>query len=159
MLAVLAVSVGWVLGDRTSRKRQAETKVLDALEAAKPGLEEGNPWDRELVSALRTAEAQLSQGLLSPELQGRVEQLQKDVKMLAELERIELEKTQVFSEKYDNPGSADAYRQAFEAYGIDVPRLELEEAVHLVQASAIRGHLSAALFQWVWALSSGEGGT
>src|SRR5262249_41930590 len=152
---VLAVGAGWILGDRASRKRQAETKVLEALEAATPGLEEGNPWDRNLVSALRTAEAQLQQGHLSRELQGRVEQLQRDVIMLAELERLLLKKAQVLDEHFDEAGSADEYRQVFEAFGIDVPRLEPEEAVHLVQASAIRRHLSLGLTHWRFALVSG----
>jgi serine/threonine protein kinase/Flp pilus assembly protein TadD len=153
-LGVTLGSVGWVLGDRNSRKRQAEAIVLEALEAAKPGLEQGNPWDHALVSALRQAEAQLQSGLLNPEVQARVEQLQKDVKMLAELERIFLEPAQgVRNDSFDFSGMPDEFGKAFRAYGIDVALLESDEAVTLVQRSAIRNHLVAALFMWTARLS------
>jgi tetratricopeptide (TPR) repeat protein len=145
--AVTLGSIGWVLGDRNSRKRQAESIVLEALDAAKPGLDQGNPWDHALVSALRQAEAQSQSGLLSPELQQRVEQLQKDVKMLAELEQIQLE-DYLSDIGFDSRDSADKYKQAFLEYGIDVARLEPEEAVDLVQSSAIRDHLVPALYKW-----------
>jgi serine/threonine protein kinase/Flp pilus assembly protein TadD len=146
--AVTLSSIGWVLGDRNSRKRQAEAIVLEALDAAKPGLEQGNPWDHALVSALRQAEAQNQSGLLNAELQKRVQQLQKDVKMLGELERIQLEEAQgVRDNTFDSSGSADQLRQAFLEYGIDVARLEPEEAVGLLQSSAIRDHLVPALYR------------
>ena len=44
-LTVVVGSVGWVLGDRAARQREAEGKVWEALEAAEPGLRQGNPWD------------------------------------------------------------------------------------------------------------------
>src|SRR5262249_23122763 len=153
-LATTLTSIGWVLGDRASRRQLAESKVLDALERAKPGLDEGNPWDRSLVSALKEAEAQLHGGWLSPEMRGRVEQLQKDVWMLAELERIELDKALVYNPPFDYSGSAAEYRNAFNAYGIDFARLETETAVDLVQSSAIRKHLTAALLGWLPAPSN-----
>jgi hypothetical protein len=153
--AVALGSIGWVLGDRGARKRQSEAIVLEALETAKPGLEQGNPWDHALVSALRQAEAQSQSGLLSPELQSRVEQLQRDVKMLAELERIALEGTGVRDDRFDSSGSANEYRKAFQDYGIDAARLEQEEAIDLLQRSAIRNHLLAALEHWENGLSQG----
>jgi tetratricopeptide (TPR) repeat protein/serine/threonine protein kinase len=147
-LFMALVSGGWVLGERAFRKGRSEAVVLEALEAAKPGLEEGNPWDHALVSALRQAEAQLQTGLLSPELQRRVEQLQKDVKMLAELERISLEQTRVRDDRFDSSGSSNEYRKAFQDYGIDAARLEQEEVIDLLQHSAIPNHLLAALDDW-----------
>ncbi len=36
-------SVGWIMGDRAARQREAEAKVRDALDAAVPGLRQGNP--------------------------------------------------------------------------------------------------------------------
>jgi serine/threonine protein kinase/Flp pilus assembly protein TadD len=151
-LGVTLASVGWVLGDRASRKRQAEAIVLEALDAAKPGLEEGNPWGHALLSALRQAEAQLQTGLLSSELRQRVEQLQKDVKMLAELERISLDQARVRDDHFDDSDSADEFRHAFQDYGIDIARLKLEELVGLLQRSAIRSHLVAALYDWASSL-------
>jgi tetratricopeptide (TPR) repeat protein len=152
--AVTLGSVGWVLGDRGARKRQAESIVLEALEAAKPGLEEGNPWEHALVSALRQAEAQSQSGLLSPELQRRVEQLQKDVKMLAELERIALERARVRDEHFDDSGLADQYKQAFQTYEIDFAKLEPGEVVRLLESAAIRKPLIAALSEWAMALAN-----
>jgi serine/threonine protein kinase/Tfp pilus assembly protein PilF len=148
-MGVTLGSVGWVLGERNSRKHQAEAIVQDALETAKPGLKQGSPWDHALVSALRQAEAQSQSGLLSPELQRRVQQLQKDVRMLAELERIQLDEARAF----DISRSADELSQAFLDYGIDVARLEQEEAVSLLQSSAIREHLVPALYRWTRVLS------
>jgi serine/threonine protein kinase/Tfp pilus assembly protein PilF len=156
-LGVTLCSIGWVLGDRASRKRQAEAVVLEALETVKPGLEQGNPWDRALVSALRQAEAQLQFGLLSPVLERRVKQLQKDVKMLAELERISLEPARgVRGNRFYHALSPYEYMVAFKKYGIDVARLEQEEAVGLLQRSAIRHHLVAALYEWSIAVSQGR---
>jgi tetratricopeptide (TPR) repeat protein len=94
--------------------------------------------------------------LLSSELQKRVEQLHKDVMMLAELERIALERARVRNDHYDDSGLADECRQVFEAYGIDVARLEPDEASNLVQSSAIRKHLVAALYEWAFRLSDDE---
>jgi serine/threonine protein kinase/Tfp pilus assembly protein PilF len=148
-MGVTLGSVGWVLGERNSRRCQAEATVQEALETAKPGLEQGNPWDHALVSALRQAEAQSQSGLLSPEVQRRVEQLQKDVRMLAELERIQLDETRAF----DISRLADELKQAFLEYGIDVARLEPEKAVSLLQSSAIREHLVPALYRWSRVLS------
>jgi tetratricopeptide (TPR) repeat protein len=147
-LSISLGSIGWVLGDRSSRKRQAEAMVQEAFEAAKPGLEQGNPWDHALVSALRQTEAQLQSGLLSPELQQRVERLQKDVKMLAELERIWLGSARVRDEAFDSSDLAEELEKAFQAYGIDVARLEPMEAVGLLKSSAIRDHLVAGLYRW-----------
>ena len=110
--AVTLGSIGWVLGDRGARKRQAEAIVLEALDAAKSGLDQGNPWGHALVSALRQAEAQLQSGLLSPELRRRVQQLQKDVKMLADLERIALDSAGgVRDDHFDASRSVDEYRK------------------------------------------------
>jgi len=55
-LTALADSVGWALGDRSARQREAEGKVVEALEAAEPGLRQGNPWDAGLITAVQAAE-------------------------------------------------------------------------------------------------------
>ena len=94
MLTALIGSVGWALSERAARR----DKVLEALTAAEPGLRHGNPWDPTLTAAAQRAEAQLGRGLLGADLRQRVEQLRKDLGMLAELERIRLEQAGVLDE-------------------------------------------------------------
>jgi tetratricopeptide (TPR) repeat protein len=48
------------------------------------------------------------------------------------------------------------YRKAFQEYGIDVARLEREEAIDLIHRSEIRNHLLAALSDWEDRLPQGE---
>src|SRR5262249_7279291 len=91
-------------------------------------------------------------GLLSPELQRRVEQLQKDVRMLAELERIRLDQTAVRDGHFDNAGSALEYATAFREYGIDAEALTTADVAEMVRNSAIRKHLVAGLDDWALAL-------
>jgi serine/threonine-protein kinase len=152
-LVLLGAGVGWVLGDRSARQREAEGKVREELDAAGPGLKEGNPWDRALVSAVVGASAQLGGGLLSHDSRQQVEQLQKDVHMLAELERIRLEQSAVRNGQFDQPGSDSQYARAFQEYGIDMDRLGPEEVAALVQRSAIREHIVAGLDDWAHTLS------
>jgi hypothetical protein len=160
VVAVLGASVGWVLGERAARQLEAEGKVKEALAAAEPGLRQGNPWDHELVAAAQRAAAQLDGGLLGPESRRRAEQLQKDVRMLAELERLRLDQAVgVRDNHYDSSGSGRQYATAFRDYGIDVEVLEPEKAAALVRGSAIRERLAAALDDWAASLSleSGSG--
>jgi serine/threonine protein kinase len=148
LLLALAV-LGGVLGDRAIR----QDKVREALAAAEPGLREGNPWDRSLVSAVERAEAQMG-GLLSRDLRQKVEQLRKDVRMLAEMEGIRLDQAHVRDGHFDREGSDPRYAQAFRDYGIDVETLGPDEAAALVQQSSIREHLVAYLDDWAGVLSS-----
>jgi len=158
-IAALVGSLGWVLGDRAARQREAEGKVLEALGAAGPGLRQGNPWDPALISAAQRAEAQLGGDLMGQGLRRRVEQLQKDVQMLAELERIRLDQTAMRDGQFDVTGSDPQYARAFRGYGIDVEALG-PEAAALVQDSAIRAHLAAGLDDWAAAVANdGQEGT
>jgi Flp pilus assembly protein TadD/serine/threonine protein kinase len=153
VLVALGAGAGWLLGDRTARQREAEGKVEEALAAAEPGLRQGNPWDHELIAAAQRAEAQLGGGAVRPELRRRVEQLQKDVRMLAELERIRLDKANVRDGHFDSRSADPQYASAFRDYGIDVETLAPDEAAAQVQGSAICEHLAAGLDDW--ALSQG----
>jgi serine/threonine protein kinase/Flp pilus assembly protein TadD len=147
-LAAIAGSVGWVLGDREARQREAEGKVREALSAAEPGLKEGNPWDTALISAVQRANAQLGDIQRDEALQWRIEQLNMDVKMLTELEAIRLDQGHVRDGKFDLAASAPRYQRAFLDYGIDVKLLEPQETVVRVQDSAICTHLVAAFDDW-----------
>ncbi len=89
-LVALGGSVGWALNDRVARQREAESKVLEALEAAEPRLRVGNPADLALLSAAERIEAQLGGGAVGPEVRRRAEQFLRDLQMLADLEDIRL---------------------------------------------------------------------
>jgi tetratricopeptide (TPR) repeat protein/serine/threonine protein kinase len=147
-------SVGWVLSDRASR----QDKVREALEAAGPGLREGNPHDPVLITVVQRAEAQLGGGMVGEELRRRVEQLQKDVQMLAELERIRLDQAGVRDGHFDRTGADLQYVKAFREYGIDVETLGPQEVAAAVQGSAIRAHLVAGLYDWATGLADGQKG-
>ena len=56
-MAVVAGSLGWLLGERAVRQHEAEAKVDEALKAAAPALREGNPNNPALIAAVRRAEA------------------------------------------------------------------------------------------------------
>jgi serine/threonine protein kinase/Flp pilus assembly protein TadD len=152
-LAALTGSVGWVMGDRKAQRSKAEQKAIEALEAAGPMLQEGNPWDPRLISAAERVEAQLAGGMLSPEWRLRGEQLCKDVKMLKELEFIRLDQANVMNNGWDASRSNRQYSRAFEEYGIDMVSLETQQAASLVRESAIQEHLVAGLEDWAYVAS------
>jgi serine/threonine protein kinase/tetratricopeptide (TPR) repeat protein len=149
---ILTASVGWVLGDRSARQREAEGKVVQALDEAGLRLPQGNPWDPALTSAAQRAEMQLDSGLLGPDSRRRVEQLQKDMRMLAELERVRLLPSTVRYPHLDYAGWATQFGDAFRDYGIDAKALGPEGVAARVQASAIREPLVAGLDDWAYTL-------
>jgi tetratricopeptide (TPR) repeat protein/serine/threonine protein kinase len=90
LLVLVGGSVGWVLSDRAARHREAESKLLEALETAEPRLKDGNPSDLALLAAVQRVEAELGGGAVGPETRRRAEQLLRDVQMLADLDDIRL---------------------------------------------------------------------
>jgi tetratricopeptide (TPR) repeat protein len=148
VLALALVMLGGAAGWLVQQRAAAEAKAHEALEAAGPGLREGNPWDPALMSAAQRAEALLGSGLLGPQSRSRVEQLHKDVKMLAALERIRLDRGGVRDGLFDLTGWEPQYAPAFWEYGIDMEAPGPEAPVAFLQRSAICEHLVAALDDW-----------
>jgi serine/threonine protein kinase/Tfp pilus assembly protein PilF len=147
LLAALAGGTGWVLSGRSARQREAEGKVREALEAAKPGLHKGDPRDPALILALQQAEAQLRGGAVGKEWQERVGQLERDVQMLAQLERLRLQDRPVRGATRTTPLRLD-YESLFWSYGINWDALEPAAVAAMVEESAIREHLVVALDDW-----------
>jgi serine/threonine protein kinase/Flp pilus assembly protein TadD len=148
-LVALVGSISWILGERTARGREAEAKVLDALAAAEPALQRGNPWDPALMSATQRAEAQLSTGVVGPALRARIEQLLRDRDMLARLEEARLQAAGGGKGSALDLGGADRlYAEAFARYGLDVTALGPEKAAERLRASAVCTHLVAGLDDW-----------
>jgi tetratricopeptide (TPR) repeat protein len=154
LLVTLAMSigtVGWAVGNRAARQREAEGKVREALEAAAPGRKQGNAQDPELVGAAKRAEAQLNSGVVGPEVRRQVEQLLRDVDMLARLDGARLKSAEVgerTTSHFALAGADELYAAAFTAYGADVLGLEPQEAVERVRQSQISARLIAALDDW-----------
>jgi tetratricopeptide (TPR) repeat protein len=150
-LAAVAGSVGWLLGERAARQRDAEAKVVEALEEAAPGLRRGNPFDPALLAAVQRAEAQRDTGVVGAKLRGRVEQLLRDHDMLKQLEAARLQGAAGSKETgFDYAGADQLYADAFKAYGLDVITLNPQEAAERIRTSAIRTHLVAALANWAF---------
>jgi serine/threonine protein kinase/Flp pilus assembly protein TadD len=145
---ILVASLGWIVRDWQVRQTEAEAQVVEALEVGEPRLLQGNPYDRELVSAARKAEAQLASRVVREQLRHQVVQLLADLKMLEKLEEIGL----MQKKKADA-----AYAQAFREYGIDVEALGVQEAAARIRQRAIGIHLAVALDYWSLALEEAEG--
>jgi tetratricopeptide (TPR) repeat protein len=165
LLVTLAAGVGstaWVLGERSARQQEAEAKVVAALEEAVPALQQGNPDDPSLISAVQRAEAQLAAGAVDPGLRRRVEQLKRDQQMLARLEEARLQSAAGSREiGWDFAEAARSYARAFAEYGLDATALGTAEAAQRVRASVICAHLIVGLDDWAGArdrLKWGEGG-
>jgi serine/threonine protein kinase/tetratricopeptide (TPR) repeat protein len=150
LIVFLGAGGGWLVGDRATRQREAEGKVLAALEAAEPRLRDGHPWDPALASAAQRVEVQLDTGILGPEVRRRAEQLRRDVRMLAELDEIRLRRAESKDgEMWDTAGTEARYAAAFSAYGVDVMALEPPESAARIRDSAIRAALVAGLDAWM----------
>jgi serine/threonine protein kinase len=146
---ILTASLGWIARDWQARRTEAENRVAQALETADRKLREGNPYDPELISAVRQAEAQCIGGVVREELRARVEQVSADLKMLARLDEIRLEQALPDGKWLSNLSGADpAYARAFHDYDIEVDALSIEVAGARIRQRAIGVHLAAALDNW-----------
>jgi serine/threonine-protein kinase len=150
LAAIVAVagSAGWVMRDRQAQQVRGETRVREALEAALPSLQQGNPWAPELVTAVRTAEMQVATGFVGAELQRQVVQLKADLKMLTSLEEIRLAQAGANRDGWSPEELDSAYELAFREYGIDVEALDPEEVAAPLGSRAIATHLATGLDNW-----------
>ncbi len=146
-LLVIAGSVGWVLSDRAAQQAYAEREAAEALDDAGEWCERGL-WPQ-AQTKLRRAETVLGDRG-SPPLRSRLGRLRANVQIMERVEEIRLWRANniVEGNQFDNAGSINDYRKAFEAYGLPVLELEHGEAAERVRASAIREALLAALDDW-----------
>ncbi|HZL90049.1 MAG TPA: tetratricopeptide repeat protein [Pirellulaceae bacterium] len=142
----VAGGIGWAVRDRAGRQAAVEQEVNLALKEA-GRLQEQGQWPEALSSAKR-AEGLLAGGG-SDELRERVRQLRKDVEMVLRLEEIRLLSSQWKDHKFNYESADRAYTLAFDAYGIDVTGLPVEEAAARIRARpAVADELVAALDYW-----------
>src|SRR5262249_53058135 len=97
---------------------------------------------------VQRAEGVLAHGGGSTALRQRVQDLRKDLEMVAKLEEILLEAAEVKDEKFDSARKGPEYAAAFREYGIDVNALGAEEAARRIRASIIPVELAVALDDW-----------
>src|SRR5262249_13431576 len=121
-----------------------------SLAVAESRLREGNPWDPELVSAARKAEAQLITGVVADPLRQRVARLLADMRMLTALDQIRHSTAELRDAKIVWAAADAAYGEAFRGYGIDVDALAPAEAAAQVRERTIATSLVAALDEWAY---------
>jgi tetratricopeptide (TPR) repeat protein len=161
LLVALIGSAGWMVSDRAARQREvdarvrdAESRVEEALEEAKPGLRDGNSEDRALLAAAQRVQALLDSSAIGPNVQQRAEQFLRDVRMLAELEEIHIRMAdtkggEVVSFMFDYYGTEARYAALFPKYGLDVLAMDPAEAAARIRSSAIREALLVGLYDWM----------
>src|SRR5262249_31908714 len=130
-----------VLGcdDDTNREVEAALKEAEAHQQA-------SRWCEARI-ALARAEGRLGKG--GPKaLRQRLEQMRKDIELVARLEEVRLSQANIKDGAFDRTRAADRYARAFRDHGIDVTALKSEEAARRVRESPRRQELLAALDTW-----------
>jgi tetratricopeptide (TPR) repeat protein len=162
-LVLLGGSVGWLARDRAARQRETERAVTAALDRAETLLAKGDkqtedatrwrPTVQLAISAVERAEELAATGEGTEELAQRVRQVRAavdaadtDSRLLAELERIRLEKAvfKLGQSGYARP--AALYAEHLGNYGVDLAAPKAAAAK--VRGSRLREALLAALEDW-----------
>jgi tetratricopeptide (TPR) repeat protein/serine/threonine protein kinase len=146
MMLTVAGILGWADRDRAARQAGLEGEVALALDETEKSYRSGKL--PEALAELKRAEGLLASGVRSEKLRQRVGRWRADLEMVAELERIRLERATFKDGVFDAPSAVPAYRAAFLRYGLDLAVLEMEEAAARIRAAAVRDALVAALDDW-----------
>jgi tetratricopeptide (TPR) repeat protein len=139
--------------DEALRQARVAQEVQEALGQAAALREQGN-W-AESQALLKRAEALLEGGPPDAELGERFRDLrrkldeeERDRRMLERLDQIRLEQARVKDGAFDAPGAGPRYEAAFREYGLDVEALPPASAAAELRRSPIREQLLAALDDW-----------
>jgi tetratricopeptide (TPR) repeat protein len=147
--AVLAGSVGWTVRDQTIRALVLEEGVVGALGEAKDFCAS----DRlpEAAEAVKRAEELLDRGGRREDLRRLVVQVQDGVRLAMRLVEIRLSKAAVQGAAFNDAAAIPLYQDAFAQYNLDLTSLAPDEAARRIEDSPIKGHLLAALNDWLLA--------
>jgi tetratricopeptide (TPR) repeat protein len=139
LAAALLPSLVLGCADNTKREVEAALKEAEAHQKA-------SRWCEARI-ALARAEGRL--GKDGPKaLRQRLEQMRKDIELVARLEVVRLSQANVKDGAFDRTGAAERYARAFRDHGIDLSALKSEEAARRVRESPRRQELLAALDTW-----------
>jgi len=143
---LLGGGIGWIAQDRATRQFKA-TVAVDASLAEAQRLQSEGKWQDGLAAAKR-AEALLGNGELAPNLEEAVRVCLNDLKMAIRLEEVRLLRGYVKEGHFDVEEEDRAYAAAFRDYGLDVERLDSQQAAQSIKERSIRVELTAALDGW-----------
>jgi tetratricopeptide (TPR) repeat protein/serine/threonine protein kinase len=154
----------WLEQDRAQRRAATTQLVNEALaeatllrgKARAGPVEDLATWSAALAAA-RRAEGLLEQGEGSEELLGQVRQLlaelnaeEKDRRLVARLEEVRLQMSDVKEEQFDIARADADYEALFREYGLEVDVLPPEEAAARIRTRSIKEQLAVALDDWAW---------
>jgi serine/threonine protein kinase/Flp pilus assembly protein TadD len=169
--AVAAILLGGLAWLRIEQRRQVDASALVplgqsnalAIEARATG--DLSKWEKAIAEALRAADRLDSGGgshALRREVDARLESLraeqkrrlealaaeQQDRRTVDALDEARLLGSNVKDGRYDRDAKLDAYLVTFQAHGIDVATLPVEDAARRIRSSPIADDLIAALDDW-----------
>src|SRR5262249_12469980 len=128
------------------RQAALDDKVDQALVDTENSYRSGKLPDAQ--SAVKRAEDLLASGHGSRALRDRVDRWRTDLAMVTRLEQFRLEKSPTKDGHIDLPRQDADYEEAFRQYGLDVERLEVEEAATRARVHTIAVDLAVALDDW-----------
>ncbi len=154
----------WLVWTAASRRAEQEgtlrtllDEVRDRRVAARAGGPRAQPAWAEASAAARRARELLQADAVGADLRGRAEALlaeweaeDHDRRTAAELDNVLLLAYTLPGRQLDAAAADRGFEAAFRAYGIDVPRLSVEEAAARLRERPIKGALVAALDSWGW---------
>jgi serine/threonine protein kinase/Flp pilus assembly protein TadD len=158
VVAAVAGTIGWAVRDRESRAAQERSDRL-AREAETERAVSSTMMDadhlqsqrkiKDALARLKQAKAMLDSGASTPDLEQRVEQRLAELKLVADLEEVRLQRARgTGTEMFDNSQASDAYARLFRAFGINMETLTPEEAVKRIRASSIALEIAGILDNW-----------
>jgi serine/threonine-protein kinase len=134
-----ALAAGAGCKDDTKREVDAALKEAKAHQKA-------SRWCEARV-ALARAEGRLRRD--GPKaLRRRLEQMRKDIELVARLEAVRLSQASIKDGTFDRTGAAAQYARAFRDHGIDLTTRKPEEAARRLRESSRPRELLAALDTW-----------
>ena len=146
-LTAVIGSVGWFIGERTARYGEAERQAGQAVSVAEQSIE-SQDWPTARLALTRATGLLVRQGS-GPQIAARVGELTQDLDMIERLERIRLELAELHGESGQPDVMVSAkYRAAFEAFGLPVETLSVDEAVARIRERSIAVELAEGLAQW-----------
>jgi tetratricopeptide (TPR) repeat protein len=146
-MALAAGGIGWVVRDRGARRGDAARRAEHALTGA-DAFENQENWP-EGLRAVEQAEGFLAGFPEETAVRRRAQELRRDLEMGARLQEARLRQTDDVKEEHWDWAAADvAYTEAFQAYGLDVDRLDPQTVAGRIAARPIHRQLAAALDDW-----------